>query len=112
MNVKIIDVLTNTSEVVTPFLPLLGLVGASLTGFFPRVGPGRAIGLAMRSKFARSITPLSLRTLDIERLCSFLKVFKILSRLLDVSSMLLSLVRKALEKLLLFEQLLEGLVVL
>ena len=92
---KISEVVTITAAIVTPFVG-----GASLAGLFPRAGPGRAIGLAMRSKFARTITPLSLRTADIEDLWSILNVFDILSSLLSGSSMLLSLVRKALEKLL------------
>ncbi len=56
------------------FLPLITAGGAlaSALGLAPRVGPGRAAWIALRSRFARKPVPESLRSAEIKRLKSVL----------------------------------------
>jgi hypothetical protein len=50
---------------VTPFLPLAGAGALSVTGLLPRIGPGRAVWIALRSKFAPHKFPVSVRNSEV-----------------------------------------------
>jgi hypothetical protein len=52
------------------FLPLITAGGAVVTGLVPRIGPGRAVFVALRSRFAFKPVPESLRSAEIELLKS------------------------------------------
>ena len=67
-NVKIILVtFDETFSIIKEFLPLLtaGAVAVSAAGFVPRMGPGRAIWVALRSRFAFKPATESLRLAEI-----------------------------------------------
>lgn len=40
----------------------------SLTGLFPRIGPGRALWIAFRSRFSFRKLPLSIRNKEVEQI--------------------------------------------
>ncbi len=50
---SMIESLSNIVTIITPFLPLAGAagMGLSLAGLVPRVGPGRALWIALRSRY-------------------------------------------------------------
>jgi hypothetical protein len=50
------------------FLPLITAGGAVVTGLVPRIGPGRAVFVALRSHFAFKPVPESLRSAGIKLL--------------------------------------------
>jgi hypothetical protein len=59
-----------TFSIVKEFLPLLtaGGVAFSAAGLIPRIGPGRAVWIALRSRFASKPVPESLRLAEINLL--------------------------------------------
>ena len=61
-----------TFSIIKEFLPLLtaGGVAVSAAGFIPRMGPGRAVWIALRSRFAFKPVPESLRLAEIDLLKS------------------------------------------
>jgi Cdc6-like AAA superfamily ATPase len=61
-----------TFSIVKEFLPLLTAGGAvvSAIGLIPRIGPGRAVWIALRSRFAFKPVPESLRLAEIKLLKS------------------------------------------
>jgi hypothetical protein len=56
------------------FLPLIAVGGTvfSAAGLIPRIGPGRALWIALRSRFALKPNPESLRSSDIDLLRSMI----------------------------------------
>ena len=59
-----------TFSIFKEFLPLLtaGGVAVSAAGLIPRIGPGRAVWIALRSRFAFKPVPESLRLAEINLL--------------------------------------------
>ena len=59
----------------TPYIPLIQAITGTgvilslpFTGLIPRIGPGRAAWIALRSRLISSKNPQSIRTADIKRL--------------------------------------------
>jgi hypothetical protein len=59
-----------TFSIVKEFIPLLtaGGVSVSAAGLIPRIGPGRAVWIALRSRFAFKPVPESIRLAEINQL--------------------------------------------
>lgn len=55
-------------------LPVLipGALSLSVSGFFPKIGPGRALWIGIRSRFALNAYPESIRFQDLERVKSYI----------------------------------------
>ena len=71
--------LSNISTLMTPFLPIAGAGATAFgvvvgSGFAPRIGPLRAVVLALRSRIA-SADPFTCCTEELQRLNRLIKVF-------------------------------------